>query len=237
METKAPPEKANGLATYLSVLTSPSAAFTQLARTPMWGWAALIGIALALLAVFVSLPEQMKIASVAQAQQLATMPADQQAQARQGMASFAGVTKVFIIIIGGIVVPWFLWLISAIVYVIGAAVSGATTRFSLAWVASVNLSIIAWVGAVVNAAILAGRGPDAISSALDAQALPSLAMLIHGSPKLATFLYAYNLDSIWLFAVVIIALEKMLAMKRPAAIVTVVVYSLVTAGLGAAFAK
>lgn len=236
MDTTAPTEKTNGLATYLSVLTSPSAAFTQLARTPTWGWAALCSIVLALVSVIIAMPEEMKVAAVAQAAQLAQMPADQQAQARQTMAGAAGVTKV-IIIVSWIIIPWIIWLISAVVYTIGAAISGATARFSLAWVAAVNVSIIAWVGALVNSVILAARGPDAIASALDAQALPSLGMLVHGNVKLISFLNAYNLDYIWLYIVAIIALERMLAMKRPAAVITVLAYSLVTAGLAAAFAK
>ena len=236
MDTTAPTEKANGLATYLSVLTSPTAAFTQLARTPMWGWAAVVGIALAIVSIIISMPELMKVAAVAQAAQLATMPADQQAQARQTMAAAAGVTKV-IIIVSWIIIPWIAWLISALVYTIGAAISGATARFSLAWVASVNVSIVAWVGAVVNAVILAARGPDAIASPIDAQTLPSLGMFFHGNVKLVSFLNAYNLDYIWLYIVAIIALERTLAMKRPAAIVTVFIYSLLTAALAAAFAK
>src|SRR5476649_1255628 len=110
MATTAPTEKANGLATYLSVLTSPTAAFTQLARTPMWGWAAVISIALAMVSIFISMPELLKVAAVAQAAQLAQMPADQQAQARQTMAAAAGVTKV-IIIVSWIIIPWIAWLI------------------------------------------------------------------------------------------------------------------------------
>jgi hypothetical protein len=235
MDTTAPTEKANGLVTYLSVLTSPTAAFTQLAKTPMWGWAAIGGIVLAIISIFISMPELMKVAAVAQAAQLATMPADQQAQAKQTMAAAAAVTKV-IIIVSWVIIPWIAWLISALVYTVGAAISGAAARFSLAWAASVNVSIVAWVGAVVNAVILAARGPDAISSPLDAQALPSLGMLVHG-PKLIAFLNAYNLDYIWLYIVAVIALERMLAMKRPAAVTTVLVYSLITAGLAAAFAK
>lgn len=234
--TTAAPQKANGLATYLSVLWSPSEAFERLRQTPTWGWAALIGIALILISTVISMPEIVKVAQIAQDQRLATMPADQAAAARQAMASMRGLTPVFAIV-GVTLVPWFIWLLSAIVYTIGGAVSGAGAKFSLAWVVSVNLGIIAFVGAVVNAVILVARGPDAITSPLDQYALPSLGMLVHDNVKLATFLNAYNVDYVWLYIVSIVALERTLLMKRGAAIATVVIYSLIGAGLGSAFAR
>lgn len=229
-------QKSNGLSTYLSVLWSPTAAFDQLRATPTWGWAALIGIALLLVATIISMPEIMKVAHIAQQQQLATMSADQQANARQAMASTSGLIPVFAIV-GVLVVTWIIWLISAVVYAIGGALSGAGAKFSLAWVVSVNLGIIAFVGALVNGIILALRGPDAISSALDEYTLPSLGMLFHDNVKLATFLNTYNVDYVWLYVVAVIGLERTLLMKRGAAIATVVVYSLIGAGIAAAFAR
>ena len=234
--TTAAPQKANGLLTYLSVLWSPSEAFDRLRQTPTWGWAALVGIALILISTIISMPEIVKVAQIAQDQRLATMTADQAAAARQAMASMRGLTPVFAIV-GVILVPWFIWVLSAIVYTIGGALSGAGAKFSLAWVVSVNLGIIAFVGALVNAIILVARGPDAISSPLDQYTLPSLGMLVHDNVKLATFLNSYNVDYVWLYIVSIIALERTLLMKRGAAIATVVIYSLIGAGLGSAFAR
>jgi hypothetical protein len=234
--TTAAPQNSNGLATYLSVLWAPGEAFDRLRQAPTWGWAAVIGIALILISTIISLPEIAKVAQIAQDQRLATMSADQAAAARQAMASMKGLTPVFAIV-GVLVVPWIIWILSALVYTIGGALSGAGAKFSLAWVVAVNLGIIAFVGAVVNAIILVGRGPDAISSPLDQYTLPSLGMLVHDNVKLATFLNAYNVDYLWLYIVSIVALERTLLMKRGAAIATVVIYSLLGAGLGAAFAR
>src|SRR5690349_1103160 len=102
------PQKSNGLATYLSVLWSPAAAFDQLRATPTWGWGALIGIALLLVATIISMPEIVKVAHIAQQAQLATMSADQQANARQAMASTQGLIPVFAIV-GVLVVTWLIW--------------------------------------------------------------------------------------------------------------------------------
>lgn len=234
--TTAAPQRSNGLATYLSILWSPATAFDQLRETPTWGWAALAGIVLLLVATFISMPEIVKVAHIAQQQQLATMSADRQAQARTAMASTSGLIPVFAIV-GVLVFTWIIWVISAAVYAIGGALSGAGAKFSLAWVVAVNLGIIAFVGALVNAVILAARGPDSISSPLDQYALPSLGMLFHDNVKLATFLNTYNIDYVWLYVVAIIGLERTLLMKRGAAIATVVVYSLIGAGIATAFAR
>jgi len=234
--TTAAPQKSNGLATYLSILWSPATAFDQLRVTPTWGWAALVGIVLMLVATFISMPELEKAAQIAQAARLATMSADQQAAARDVMAKTAALFPLFAII-GVLIVSWLIWVISAIVYAIGGAISGAGAKFSLAWVVSVNLGIIAFVGALVNAVIIAARGPDAISSPLDQYALPSLGMFFHDNVKLATFLNTYNLDYIWLYVVAVIGLERTLSMKRGAAIATVVIYSLIGAGIATAVAR
>ncbi|HYK54700.1 MAG TPA: hypothetical protein VEV38_14355 [Candidatus Eremiobacteraceae bacterium] len=230
------PQKPNGLATYLSILWAPGAAFDQLRETPTWGWAALAGIILMLIATFISMPEIIKVAHIAQDARLATMSADQRANAQQAMASAAGIIPIFAVV-GVVVVTWLIWVISAVVYAIGGALSGAGAKFSLAWVVAVNLGIIAFVGALVNAIILAARGPDSISSALDQYTLPSLGMLFHDNVKLATFLNTYNIDYIWLYIVAVIGLERTLLMKRGAAIATVVIYSLIGAGIATAFAR
>jgi len=234
--TTAAPQKSNGLSTCLSVLWAPGAAFDQLRLTPTWGWAALAGIVLLLASTIISMPEIVKVAHIAQDQALSQMSSDRQAIARQSMQSTQGLIPWFAI--GGVfIVTWIIWLISAIVYAIGGAISGAGAKFSMAWAVSVNLGVIAFVGALVNGIILALRGPDAISSALDQYTLPSLGMFSHDNVKLATFLNTYNVDYVWLYVVAVIALERAMSMKRTAAITTVVVYSLIGAGLATAFAR
>lgn len=234
--TTAAPQRSNGLATYLSILWSPATAFDQLRETPTWGWAALVGIVLLLVGTIIQLPEIAKISQIEQAARLATMTADQQAAARQVMASTTKLFPVFALV-GAFIGPWIIWLISAVVYAIGGAISGAGAKFHLAWVVSVNLGIIVFLGGIVNAVIIALRGPDSISSSLDAYALPSLGMLFHDNVKLATFLNTYNIDYVWLYVVAVIGLERTLLMKRGAAIATVVVYSLIGAGIATAFAR
>ncbi|MDQ2818518.1 MAG: hypothetical protein M3T49_09990, partial [Candidatus Eremiobacteraeota bacterium] len=71
----------------------------------------------------------------------------------------------------------------------------------------------------------------------DVLVLPSLGQVIHGGPKLVAFLSAYNVLYIWYYVVEAIALEQVLKVKRPAAIATVVVMSLLGAGYAALVAR
>jgi hypothetical protein len=230
-----PAEKPNGLATYFGVLFSPGEAFATLARTPMWGWAAIIGMLLVVAASTISLPEIMKISQIAQAQAISQMSADQQAQAHQNIAAFAGVARVFIIVFA-FIGPWVGWLLAAVVYLIGASASKADVNFGRAWTLAVNAFLVFFLGQLVNAVILATRGPDSIASAADVYAIPSLAMFTH-APKLAAALFAFNPINLWYYAVIAIGLQIVMRMKPTAAWITVAVYALIGAGFGAALAR
>lgn len=236
MESTAPQAKANGLATYLQVLYAPSAAFQQLARTPMWGWAAIAGIALMFVATIISLPEITRIAEIGQQQALSQMSSDQAAQARQGIAAAQGFTR-GVILVAPLIGAWVIWLIVSLVYLVSAAVTGGKPSFQAAWVAAVNAAAVSFVVQVVNAVILSLRGPDSISSAQDAYTIPGLAMFVHGNVKLAAFLNAFSIGTIWQYFVAVIALQEMLKMNRNAAIGAVIVLALLTGALGAVFAR
>ena len=233
----APQARENGLSTYFQVLYAPGEAFAKLARTPMWGWAALIGMLLTLIATIIGLPATLHMIHATQAQQLSTMSADQAAAQRAALARIPEWVYGSFGVIGAAVGPWLYWLIAAVIFLIGAALGGGETRFQHAWVAAVNAYVIAGLGSIVSYSIVAIRGASNINGPSDFYAIPSLAMLVHGSPKLAGLLYAYNVVNIWYYVVAAIALEQMLKLGRGAAVVTVVVMSLIVAGLAALFAK
>ncbi|MBC5805478.1 MAG: hypothetical protein DLM53_10505 [Candidatus Eremiobacter antarcticus] len=223
-----PAQRSSGLAKALSVIISPKAAFEQLAAMPAWGWAAIIGIALTLGAVLLSLHAQSHLVSVMQDQRIAQMPSEQQAAARTQLAKFASLSSIFIII-GALVGPWLAWLIAAVVFIIAAALGGGTATFGRAWVAAVNCYIVYGIAGLVNAIILSLRDPSTVNSMADVMSLPSLAMIVHPGIKLTAFLFNYNVLYIWYYVVVAIALYIMLKLSRTAAIVTAVLYSLIWA--------
>jgi hypothetical protein len=237
METTAPKQQANGLATYFSVIWAPKAAFEQLARTPMWGWACIMGMILLIAATIISMPEQLRIAEIAQQHAISQMTADQQALAQQRISSMQGAMPGFAI--GGALFGcWLIWLISAVLYWLSALIGRGDARFGRAWVAALNVGCVFFVVAVVNAIILRGRGVDSITGPLDAYTLPSLGMLAQNANiKLATFLSFLNIGSIWGYIIAGVSLVYLLKIKPGTAIVCTIVIALIGAGLTAAFAR
>jgi Yip1 domain len=232
-----PSNRGSGLATCLKVLYSPGEAFTTLARVPTWGWAAVIGIVLTVVATIVLAPATTHFAHIAQERQFAQMPADQAAAARAAVAKFPDWFYPVFGTVGAFIVVWIFWLIGAVVFVVGAALTGGEAKFSGAWVSALNLYIIGAVGAIINSVIVALRGAASVNNSTDLYALPSLALVVHGSPKLTMFLYGFNVIYIWYYVVAVIALEAVMKMSRTASIVTVLVLALLSAGLAALIAK
>ncbi|MBV8281733.1 MAG: YIP1 family protein, partial [Candidatus Eremiobacteraeota bacterium] len=218
-----PAEKANGLATYLMVLYAPGQAFATLARVPTWGWAAVVGIILTLAGTLIVMPATIHYTHIAQEQQLAQMSADKQEAARQAMAMIPDWIYPVFGIIGSFFAPWLYWLIGSVVYLIGAALGGGDARFRAAWVGAVNVYIIPALGNIVAGVIIMLRGAANINAQSDLFVLPSLAMLVHGSPKLEFFLYTFNIVNIWLYVVAVIMLQQLLKLRGIAAVVTVAV--------------
>jgi Yip1-like protein len=231
-----PPAKPNGLATYFGILFSPGESFATLARTPMWGWAAIIGIAIVLIASIVSMPEIAKLAQIAQMHAISQLPSDQQADARQRVASAGGFISVFIFVLA-IIGPWIGWLIAAVVFLVGALIGKAAAQFDRAWTVAVNIFCAAGIGQLVNAVILALRGPDGIASQADVYAIPSLAMLAQGNPKLAAALFALNPFYLWYYVIAAIGLQIVMKMRPAVAWGTTIVFALIGVALAAAFAK
>lgn len=233
----APPARENGLATYLQVLYAPSEAFSKLAQTPMWGWAALAGVVLSVVGSVIGLSASLHMIHATQAQQLSQLPVDQASAQREALAKVPEWLYSGAIVVGSVLGPWIYWLITTAIFLIGAALGGGEARFANAWVASVNAYVIAGVASVITYTIVALRGAENINAPSDLFALPSLAMLVHGSPKIAALLYTYNIVNIWFYIVAVIALERMLKLPRGAAIATIVVTSLIFAAVAALFAK
>ena len=233
------PEKANGLATYLKVSYSPAEAFDALARVPTWGWAALIGSILAIVGGLLVVPSSMHLSHIVQEQTFSQMPADQAAAARAITAKIPQWIYPLSTIVFTPIVTFFIWLVVALVFLGGAALSGGEARFRGAWTATLNAGIIPALGAVVAGVILWLRGPDSANTAKDLYALPSPDMFLNvASVKLAAFLfYSLKIASLWWYVVAVLALEHVLKMSRTAAIVTVAIIALVQGGLLALLAK
>jgi hypothetical protein len=231
-----PAEPASGVTTYFGVLFSPNEAFETLARVPMWGWACIFGMLITIVASIVGLPATIHIAQVAQQAQIAQSPADQQQAMRDAIGKTAGLLQYFIII-GSLVVPWIAWIIAALVVLAGAALGRGVAIFGAAWALAVNSYAISALGALVANVILRLQGAENITRASDAYVLPSLAMLVHGDAKTGAMLYAFNVVNLWYYAILALGMQRMMKMSAMASWVTVIIFSVLLALLGMAFAK
>jgi hypothetical protein len=232
----APAERANGLATYFGILFSPSEAFETLSRAPMWGWACLLGLIIVIIGSIVGLPATIHIAQVAQQAQIAQTPADQQQTMRDAIGKTQNLLPIFIIV-GAVIFPWVSWVITALVIMAGTAIGRGAVNFGNAWVLSVNTFIITALGALIGNVILRLQGPENISKASDAYAIPSLAMLVHGDPKTAAVLYAFNVINIWYYFILALGIQRLMKMSAAAAWTTTIVFAVILALIAMAFAK
>jgi hypothetical protein len=233
-----PPEKADGLGTYLKVIYAPGDAFATLARVPTWGWAALVGIILTIVGTFLALPASLHYSHIAQEQQFSQMSAEQAAAAREFTAKIPQWAYYIFAFIGALFGCFVGWLIASLIYLISAALGGGEAAFKKAWVAAVNLYIIPVLGSLAGGLILLLRGPENANTSTDLFVLPSPALLIHTPLKLAAFLYyGLNVVNIWFYFVAVIALQLLMKVSRVAAIVTVIVVGLLLSSVLALLAK
>ena len=221
-----------GLVAYLRVLVAPRRAFAQLIAKPAWGWAAIIGLALTLLAVELSQAAQTHMMAVIETQRLAAMAPGERLREQLAAAQAASLRHTFFIV-GALVAPWLVWSLITIFLFAVAVFGRGRPQISTAWVASLNSYAPYGVAGVLNATLVALADPSSISQATDLVRLPSPALLASHSPHVAAFLTAYNLGAIWYYVVFAIALETMMRVPRAAAIAATMVYSLLFGALAA----
>jgi hypothetical protein len=215
----------DGLISYVRIPWMPQAAFSQLHRTPTWGWAALMGMLMTLLATLVAQPAQLHVLAVTEAHRIAALPPADQLRERVAVAQTAGLIHSFLLI-GALVGPWIIWLLIAAFLFIGAAIGRGEARFPAAWVAALNSYVVLGIALVANALLVGLRNPTSLSSSLDLVRLPNPGMLVAHHHVLASFLSAYNPLYIWYYIIVAVALERLLGMPRAGAVVVAGVYSL-----------
>lgn len=214
----------DGLITYFSIPLRPRAAFAHLQNAPMWGWAACAGIFLTVVALLFSAPAQLHVLAVTEAQKIAALPPSEQFRERVAVAHLAPSAKLFLMI-GALAGPWVVWFLIAIIFFVVAAVCGRRATFGMAWVAALNSYVVYAIAGVVNSILVALRDPNTANSALDLVRVPSPGWFAADNPWLGGFLSAYNPLNIWYYAVVAVALERLLRVPRPAAIIAAIGYS------------
>jgi len=223
-----------GLATYLDVVIAPRRAFARLAGAPTWGWAALCGLALTLVAVLVSERAQLHLLALSEAHRLAALPPGERLSERIAAAQVAPMRPA-LFVIGALVAPWLYWSLLSVFFFLAAAIGRGQARLGSAWVLAINSYAPYGIAGVINALLVAVADPASLTSATSVVRLPSPRWLVHDDPRLAGFLSAYHVGDLWYLAIVALALHTLMRLSWLAALLATVALSLLF-GLFASFA-
>jgi hypothetical protein len=235
--TSAGRRRFNGLAAYLKVLYAPVQAFALLNQTPMWGWAAVAGTLLTMAGTILLSPATLHNMHILQQQELGRLHGEMADQFRIAVSRIPDWAYVAAGSLVAVAVVWLLWFLGAVVLVIVAALGHGRPTFLGAWVIVLNSYLIGGLSTIVNAAIILAKGLGDAKAPVDLYAIPSPAAFVHGSPKLALFLYGFNVFYLWYYVVVAIALEHVMKMRRAAAVTVVIILALLGAALASVFAR
>lgn len=210
IDSPAPAEPRNGLQTAINIIVSPREAFETLRISPMWGWAFIITVVLALIGAFLAYPAQMHAMHAYLTHMYATDPRMAQLSEEQkarAMALSEGLGK-----FGFIFLPIVTLLIAAVisvVFLIFNAIAHGDGTFKKFWAATMNTAIVAFgLQQLVSGILAVIRGANAYNSPLDQLlAIPSLAWLApSAAPKMVAFLSAFNPFTIWAFVLNVLLL-------------------------------
>jgi hypothetical protein len=203
--------KANGLSTVANVFTAPREAFETLRISPMWGWAFLVTIVLAVIGQYLATPAAIHAVQASWPAQAAANPriaamTPAQQQAALGFATaavkFAWLFMPVIVLVGA--------LIQSVIMLVFSAAGKGSASFKQLWCASINVLVVGMgTYSLVAGLIAVVRGPAAYTSAQAAmKALPGLAWFAPAaSIKLVAFLSVFNVISIWGAVLMYIAMQ------------------------------
>ena len=199
----------------------------------MWGWAAIAGILMTVIALLVAEPAQLHLMAVAQAHRIAAAPPGEQLRERVALAQVASLARLFLMI-GALAGPWVIWFLIALIFLGVAAICRGYASFATAWVAALNSYAMLGIALVANALLVSLHDPHLMTSPLDLVRFPHPGMLVHDNPGLAAFLSAYNPLYIWYYVIVVAALERLMRVPRGPAIAATLVYSVLHGLIAAA---
>lgn len=184
------------------ILAEPSAAFTRLKSEPKWGLAIVIFCLFSVGIAWAMIPFTAQM--IGQAMTEAGVPAEQ-IEISTKIGQISG-------LIGSLIAP-IIWLlaISAILTLVGRLLGiDDAIRFKHIFAAVVHISLISFLIALVNTALLVVfRDVENIKSAADMKMIPGLHLLFGASEnvKLLTFLSYFNPLNLWYIAVLAIGIR------------------------------
>ncbi|HEY8312626.1 MAG TPA: YIP1 family protein [Candidatus Baltobacteraceae bacterium] len=193
------------MSTVVDVIAAPKAAFERLRDVPMWGWAFIITIVLALIGTILEGPatRHASVAFLAHMQQTNPIFAGLSDAKKQQMLANAAHPPVWQQAIGWVqivIVILVTVLLNSVVLLVGNAAGKGQADFKRLWCASMNIAVpTLGIGLIVWGAITLARGADSFNSIADvSRAMPSIGTLVPTAQgALAGFLGAISIFTIW----------------------------------------
>lgn len=204
-----------------NLIAEPSAAFSQLKSQPRWGIAFVIFYLIAGLIAWAILPYSDTLLTEQLAKQ--EMPAD----ASETAENVARIFRNVFLFLGPLFALLFFMIQSALLNLVNRfLLKNDTLKFKHIYVALVHLSLIPALIQLVNAALLLiFRDPESVRSAADLKMIPGLHLLLESgaSPKLAVLFSHINPLSLWVIAVMAVAIAVLADMEKNRARVVAIV--------------
>jgi hypothetical protein len=210
--------KRSGLAIVWDVIVAPADAVAALREATHWKWAFLIVCVLGLAGALLQIPASVHMIGATLAERaahdpnLAAMSPASQAHIVAQTEQIQRYAWLFFPVIAFLGV-----LIAAGVMLLGSTIAKGSGTFARLFGLAANVAVINFgIAYLLIGVLVALRGPDAFSTQRDiATVLPSLAwMAPSASPKLATFLAAFNPFQIWSFILLTMGLVGIAKIAR-----------------------
>ncbi len=197
----------------METIVAPASAFDRLAEKQTWGWAFIASSLLAAVGAMASAPVQRHIAQLMMERQAAAATSPQQAAALANAASVTDKLSSFGWVFAPLGVLWVV-LIATVILLICNALLGGKASFKQLWCASMNVSVIISLGALLASIVMAIRGAGAITNIFDIfhSSISLAALTPTTNLKILTILSAitpFTLWALWLNATIMQRIARM----------------------------
>ena len=204
------------------IIAEPSAAFSRLKLQPRSGLAFCVFFFVSILLGWVLLPYSQGLISA----QIATS-SPMAPEQREAAENIAGIMKGVGVFLGPLfVVLWFVVGSALLSLVARFSLKRETLRFGHIYAAIVHIALISCIIQLVNTALLfVFKDVETVTRAVDFKMIPGVHMLLGSgaNPKLEMFLSHINPLSVWVIAVIAIALAVLAGMEKNRARVAAVI--------------
>ena len=204
-----------------NIIAEPSVAFSELKSQPRWGIAFIVFYLVSILIGWAVMPYAETLIDIELAKN------DLQSEQLEAAKNVAQIMKN----VGVFIFPLF----TLLGFIIGSAILKLASRilvksealeFKSIYAAIVHISLISCLIQLVNAALLlVFRNPESVKSAVDLKMIPGLHLLFSsgGNVKLLTFLSHINPLSLWVIAVIAIAVTEFTGAEKSRARIAAVI--------------